>query len=156
MTEPDPIAIGLAECNVLYPAFNARTPEDLRLIWRIFSRELAGHPPRAIQAAFQRHQATSARFPVLSDIAALLATVTCYRLDYGPDGYGALYAADHPYVVAQRRAGVAIADRAVGVPAVEAGGLAVAAVMAPALPAPADDPKPGPRTSRGGLRRIGA
>jgi hypothetical protein len=149
------IASGLAECNVMYPAYGGRGGEDLRLLARIFQRELGGHPPARIEAAFRQHMRVAGRFPTLADIAGLLDPVTCYRLDYGPDGFGALYTAGHPYVQAQRRAGVSMEGRAVQVPAMYARPLMMEATAAPALPAPAEDQAPGPRaTSSGGLRKI--
>lgn len=145
----------LMECHLIYPSFGGeRQPDDLATMAKIFARHLCDAPAEVIDRAFDYHIRTSNKFPVVSDIAAALALVTVYQMNNGPDGWGALYSSDHPYVREQVKLGVNIGNHAKSVRAFEHGPFAIAARNAPAIER-GRDAAPEPRSGSSGFRRIG-
>lgn len=144
----------LLECHVNFPSFGERTPNDLALLAKIFERHLAEYSDKEISSAFDEHIGKRDRFPTVADILAHFATVTAYRMDNGPDGFGAVYAAEHPYVRFQQRLGTNLAQFAVEVPARDHPGLRTAAACSTWAPIAADDEAPRIERKGSGLRRL--
>lgn len=147
----------LAECHLLFPSFNNRTKEDMKIIGRIFSDQLKGYSEQEVNGAFDHWMRTGKTFPVVSDIVDALAKVTCYIFNNGPLGFGGVYHADHPYTRLQMRIpGQDISRYAIEISALDEYRLKIEARNAPAISAPDEDETPAiERSGRGGLRRIG-
>lgn len=148
----------LRECHVIFPSFGERSGSDLEIISRLFVSHLrnAGLSADDILAGFDHHIRTpGARFPTPGDIVGAVRPMTAYRLDYGPDGVGMVYAAEHPYVRRLLREGEDMGGRSIQVRACDYGTLATAAKCASDVPEIGTDPAPAiaDRTGRG-FKRI--
>lgn len=149
------IANELGAMHVMYPKYG-RTADDIPLLARMFDHDLRSFDldEAAIKAAFAHHRQTSDKFPTVADIAKLFATGTAYRFDNGPDGFGALYSADHPYTRWQQRIGTPIGEYAVTVQAKEMRLLDRHAANAPAILL-GEDAAPSISPRSGGFKQIG-
>lgn len=149
----------LLECHYTFPDYGRGT-KDLVVIAKIFMRHLsqAGLTAEEVQAGFDHHIRTArgkdARFPSPGDIITAVAPVTVYRFDYGPDGFGALYASDHPYVRRQRQLGQPVEQYATQIRAMDAHPLALEAATAPAMPDIGDDERPVITRGGSGFMRL--
>lgn len=110
----------MMECHLLFPSYGERGIKEVQLLVRLYEKALAEYSEAQIDEAFDEHIKSSARFPVVSDLVDHLKPVTCYRMNYGPDGYGAVYTAGHPYTRMQARLGVDLTAYAVAVSPAEA------------------------------------
>jgi hypothetical protein len=143
---------GLMECHYLFPEYGRKTA-DLEIIAKIFVKHLTNVSEQDIAAGFDIHIKTGDRFPTPKDILAVTETVLAYRMNNGPEGWGAVYAADHPYVRDQRRHGTDLGGYAIKVPAHEHRHLHLAARSAPGIEVGEDDATPIVRP-RSGFRRL--
>lgn len=145
----------LLECHVLFPGYSDRSKEHLEIISRIFEAELSRHGDDEIAEAFDAHRRRGKAFPLPSDILDHLSTVTAYRMDHGPLGWGGLYAANHPYVRLQVRCGVDLSRYAVEVPARDHAGLKTEAACSTWRYDDDDAPPTAIERAPAGLARIG-
>lgn len=144
---------GLLECHYNFPDFN-RSTEDLTVLERIFTKHLAEFNEEQIKAAFDHHIKTADKFPTIADITGALKTTRCYRMDYGPLGFGALYHESHPYIRLQMRMSTDISGYAVDVSSVDAVQLERDARHAPAIEDLNDDERPLITRGGGSFRRL--
>lgn len=151
------IANRLAECHLNFPAYGARDENDLKLLAKMFLRHIEknGLTSEFVDLAFDHHLEHGKDFPKVSDILDLARPITVYRMNNGPEGWGAVYHADHPYIRLQTRTGTRVSDYAETTHGVEALKLRREALLSgPCGDDGEDEPPRIERDGPGGFRRI--
>lgn len=147
----------LAEAHLCFPSYGERTKADVEILAGLFVAQLTriGLTIEEIAKAFDHHMCSSDKFPTISDIVNATKTVTCYRMDFGPLGFGAVYHADHPYIRNQMRiTGTDLSGYAVNINAIDADRMQREATHAPAIEyQPEDNAAPSHRPGSG-FRRL--
>lgn len=146
----------LAQAHLCFPSFGDRTKDDIKLMAGVFAEQLdkAGMSVADAEKAFDHHMQNGKQFPTIADITGALKTTRCYRMDYGPLGFGALYHENHPYIRLQMRMNTDISGYAFDVSAIDAAELERDARHAPALEAQDDDEQPSITRRGGSFRRL--
>ncbi len=147
----------LARAHLCFPSFGDRTKADIIAMAGVFCEQIekAGIAADVAEKAFDHHMRTAREFPTIADIVGATRTETCYKLDYGPLGFGAIYHASHPYVRYQMRIpGVNLSRFAVEVSAIDAERVERIARHAPPLEVDDDDAPPAISRGNGSFRRI--
>ena len=96
--------------------------DEIEILVDIFMTQLQNNGISVDDAekAFDYHLCTSKQFPLVSDIISAVLPITCYKLNGGPLGFGAIYPPDHPYVRYQMTLpGVRLSSFAVKVRAID-------------------------------------
>lgn len=111
----------ILKCAVVFPGYGQIDAKVMALKAEVFIEMFiaAGLCVEDVDRGFRQWLTSGTKFPTPADIICHSATVTAYRMDHGPEGWGAVYAADHPYVRQQMRAGVGIDQYAIQVGSAE-------------------------------------
>lgn len=150
----------LLKCAAVYPDYATLDAPMMKAKAAVFAEMLGNLTEEQLDKAFGYHLKAKSKFPTPADLIASLTPVNMYRFDNGPNGGGALYAADHPYVALQRRLGLERMESYMET-VCEADGVSIAALEAEARSLPSI---PIDRTiehiqdgedRRGGFRQIG-
>jgi len=153
VNKEDLIFRALTESHMVFPDYK-RTTRDIEMMLPLFVRHLQKFAIDDLSVAFDDHMRTGREFPKIYEIVEKLTPVRAYRMDYGPNGIGAIYHPDHLYVRLQTRLGQDLSRYETTIRGLDAERYALEAANAPPIEFGEDDePRIAPRNGSG-LRQI--